>query len=82
VRDEFVDFLERAAIEQQVDPLTGGQLAGRVLPLDASLAAAELRAAFQIGESLFGIYAFTACDFSQSFRNFSRPILVSGWLNS
>jgi hypothetical protein len=26
--------------------------------------------------------AFTACAFSQSFRNFSRPMLVSGWLNS
>ena len=53
-----------------------------MLPLDTSLAAAELRAAFQIGECVFGIYAFTAWDFSQSFKNFSSPILVSGWLNS
>ena len=80
--DQLVDFLERAGIEEQVDPLTGGQLAGRMLPLDTSLAAAELRAAFQIGECVFGIYAFTAWDFSQSFKNFSSPMLVSGWLKS
>ena len=54
VRDELVDFLERAGIEQQLDPLAGGELAGRVLALDAGLAAAELRAALQIGESVFG----------------------------
>ena len=56
VRDELVDFLERAGIEQQLDPLAGGQLAGRVLALDARLAAAELRAALQIGEGVFGIH--------------------------
>jgi hypothetical protein len=60
MRDQLVDFFERAGIEQQVDPLAGGQLAGRMLPLDAGLAAAELRAALQIGENVFGIYAFTA----------------------
>src|SRR3954464_12875539 len=27
-------------------------------------------------------YALTAWVFSQSLRNFSRPMLVSGWLNS
>ena len=61
----------------------------------ALLAAAELGAAFEVGEdvvwsvhrvsfqpSLAASYALTACDFSQSFRNFSRPMLVSGWLNS
>ena len=58
--DQLVDFFERTGIEQQVDPLTGGQLAGRMLPLDARLSAAELRAALQIGEGVFGIYAFTA----------------------
>jgi hypothetical protein len=80
--DQFVDFFERAGIEEQVDPLAGGQFAGRMLPFDTGLAAAELRAALQVGESVFGIYAFTAWDFSQSFKNFSSPILVSGWLNS
>jgi hypothetical protein len=78
VRDQLVDFFEGVGIEQQVDPLTRRQLTGRVLPLDASLAAAELCAAFQISESLFGVYAFTAWAFSQSFKNFSSPILVNG----
>ena len=82
MRDQLVDFLEGAGIEQQVDSFAGGQLAGRVLPVDASLAAPELRAALQIGKSLFRIQTFTACAFSQSFKNFSSPILVSGWLNS
>ena len=58
--DELVDLLERTGIEQQLDPLTRGQLAGRVLTLDASLAAAELRAALEIGESIFRVQAFTA----------------------
>jgi hypothetical protein len=45
VDDQLVDFLERTWIEQHLDPLACGQLAGRMLPLDASLAAAELRPA-------------------------------------
>jgi len=67
MRDELVEFFERAGIEEQVDAFTRGQLAGFVLPADPLLAALS-------GQ------AFTACDFSQSARNFSRPILVSGWL--
>ena len=85
--DELVELLERAGIEQQLDPLARGELAGRVLALEPLLAAAELGATLEIGERVFGVivscaYAFTACAFSQSFRNFSRPMVVSGWLNS
>jgi hypothetical protein len=49
VRDQFVDFFEGAGIEQEIHALAGGQLAGRVLPLHASLAAAELRPALEVG---------------------------------
>jgi hypothetical protein len=76
--DELVDLLERAGIEQQLDALARGELAGRVLLLEALGAAAELRPAFEVGEYFFGFQAFTACAFSQSFRNFSRPTFVSG----
>ena len=65
MRDELVEFLEGAGIEEQIDPFARGQLAGRVLPANPLLAALLTQ-------------AFTACDFSQSFRNFSRPMLVSG----
>jgi len=80
MRDELVELFERARIEQQIDPFARGQLAGVVLPAQPLLAAAELGAAFQIGEDVVRRQAFTACDFSQSFRNFSRPMFVSGWL--
>ena len=82
VRDELVDLLEGAGIEQQLDALARRQLAGVVMALQALFAAAQLGAAFEIGEDVLGLHALTACDFSQSFRNFSRPMLVSGWLNS
>ena len=39
---------KRAGVEQQVDALARGQLAGLVLLLDALLAAAELGAAFEV----------------------------------
>ena len=80
VRDELVDFFERARIEQQLDALARRQLAGGVLLLEAIGTAATLGPALEIGENVFGVQAFTACAFSQSFRNFSRPMLVSGWL--
>jgi hypothetical protein len=67
VRDELVEFFERAGIEKEVDAFARRQLAGVVLPPDALLAALCTQ-------------AFTACDFSQSFRKFSRPMAVSGWL--
>ena len=90
VRDELVELLEGAGIEQQFDALAGGQLAGRVLAFETIRAAAELGAALEVGEdpcgfrsrlrvwARLGRQAFAACDFSQSFRNFSRPMLVSG----
>jgi hypothetical protein len=34
VPGQFVEFGERSLVKQQVDPLTRGQLAARVLPLD------------------------------------------------
>ena len=40
--DEHIEFLERALVEQQFDALAGGQLAARVLRLDALLATAFL----------------------------------------
>jgi len=80
MRDELVELLEGARIEQQVDPFARGQLAGVVLAAQPVLAAAELGAAFEIGEDVVRRQAFTACDVSQSFRNFSRPMFVSGWL--
>jgi hypothetical protein len=52
VRDELVDLLERAGIEQQVDPLARGQLAGLVLLAQAGLAAAEFGAALELLEML------------------------------
>ena len=67
MRDELVELFEGAGIEQEIDPLARGQLSCLVLPANALLAALCTQ-------------TFTACDFSQSFRNFSRPMFVSGWL--
>ena len=80
MRHELVDLFEAAGVEEQVDPFARGQLAGRVLLVEPILAAAELGAALEIRENVFGVQAFTAWTFSQSFRNFSRPLAVSGWL--
>ena len=91
VGDELVELFERARIEQQIDPLASGQLAGLVLAAQPLRAAALLGAAFEFGErrgqsvSVVGHRRprsppSTACDFSQSFRNFSRPLVVRGWL--
>ena len=52
VGDELVDLFERAGIEQQVDALARGQLAGVVLLLQPLLAAAELGAALEVVEIL------------------------------
>jgi hypothetical protein len=49
MRDQLVDFFERAFIEQQVDPLAGGELAAVVLALLSVGAAAQFSAAFQVG---------------------------------
>jgi hypothetical protein len=82
VRDELVELFERSGIEKQIHPLAGRELSRRMLALDAVGATAQLGAAFEVGELVYGLQAFTACAFSQSFKNFSRPMLVSGWLNS
>ena len=82
MRDELIELFERAGIEQQLDALARRELAGRVLPVEALLAAAELGAALEIVENVAAGHALTACPFSQSFRNFSSPMFVSGWLNS
>ena len=42
VDDELIEFLERAGIEKERDPLARGQLPLVVLPVDASGAAAKL----------------------------------------
>ena len=41
--DEHVELLEGALVEQQLDALARGQLAARVLGVDALLAAAQPR---------------------------------------
>ena len=43
VLDELAELLERSLVEQQVDALAGGQLAARVLGLDANRAPARFR---------------------------------------
>ena len=85
-------------IEQQIDALARGQLAGVVLLLQPLLAAAQFRAPLEVGEMLdwihrlmligigvtkvgasrFGYDAIRRCAFSQSSRNFFRPMSVSG----
>jgi hypothetical protein len=70
MRDELVELFEGPGIEEQFDAFAGGQLAGRVLPAYSRVSALDFGQA----------QAFTACAFSQSLRNFSRPMLVSGWL--
>ena len=82
MRDELVELFEGAGVEEKIDPLSGRELARVVLALETLVASAELGTAFEVGENVVRCQAFTACDFSQSFRNFSRPMLVSGWLYS
>ena len=72
-------------VEQQVDALARGELAGLVLAAQAVLAAAQLGEPLELGETIgrHGVEpspTFAACAFSQSFRNFSRPMSVSGCL--
>jgi hypothetical protein len=52
VSDELVDFLEGAGVEQEVDALARGELAGFVLPAAALVAAAQLRKTLELGESI------------------------------
>ena len=54
--DEHVEFLERAAIEQKLDALAGGELAAGMLRLDALLAAAELGAGAPLLEGFQDVF--------------------------
>jgi hypothetical protein len=47
VDDQRIDLLEAVRIEQQIQPLAGGQLPARVLLLDPALAPAEQRLPLQ-----------------------------------
>jgi hypothetical protein len=46
--NELVDFLERADVEEQIDALTGGQLARLVVAAQAIFPAALLRTPFEV----------------------------------
>jgi hypothetical protein len=50
MRDELVDLLKGAGIEEQVDPLSRRQLAGTVLLCETILTPAKLRAALEVLE--------------------------------
>jgi hypothetical protein len=76
MRDELVQLFERAWIEKKIDALAGRQFPRVVLTLDSGLN----RGSWLGARGSWLAQAFTACAFSQSFRNFSRPMLVSGWL--
>ena len=73
MRDELVDFLERAGIEQQRHALAGGQLALRVMLLLPLVTAAELGQAFAFFQSLDRIHKFrNATATSRSTRRNTR----------
>jgi hypothetical protein len=50
VRDELVDFFERAAIEQEIDTLASGQRARGAPTLEALFAPAKLGSSFELVE--------------------------------
>jgi hypothetical protein len=54
--DEFVDFFEGVGIEQQIDALACGQLAGRTLALEAILASSKLGSSLEIVEPALRIH--------------------------
>jgi hypothetical protein len=84
MRDELVELLERAGVEQQVDALARGQLAGVMLSLEAVFPAAEFGETLEFGQALrrrhHTLAALFCCAFCQSARNRSRPMSVSGCL--
>ena len=73
-----------SGVEEQLDALARGQLAGVALALQPLLAAAQRGAALKVVEKrhswTVSTQTFAACAFSQSFRNFSSPMSVSGCL--
>ncbi len=50
VGDQLVDFFEGVGVEEKIDPLARGELAGRVLTLQSIVAASELGATFEVFE--------------------------------
>src|SRR5690606_12515588 len=81
VGDETIDFLEGPRVEEQVDALAGRQPSGLMLPPAASLAAAFVRSSLEVREPGERVHhTRAACAFSQSWRNFARPMSVSGCL--
>ena len=52
VRDELVRLFERAGVEQQVDALARGELAGVVLLAYPVSAAAQFRETLELGETI------------------------------
>ena len=69
MRDELVELLESARVEQQVYPFARGQLAGRTLALQAIVAAAQLGAAFELVQNLSAILS---CRFQPSAGSYRR----------
>ena len=57
VRDELVDLVEAAGIEQEVDALARGQLAGGLMAAQALLSAAELGAPLEVLEIFDSVHA-------------------------
>ena len=56
MRDELVDLLERPGVEEPIDALARRQFAGVVMAAQPLLAAAQLGAAFEIGEAGGGVH--------------------------
>ena len=51
MNDMLIELLERAFVEQEVDPLARGHLAGGVLPRDALCTAARFRAPLTLAQA-------------------------------
>jgi len=72
VLDEHVELLERALVEQQVDPLARGQLALGVLAGDPLLAAAQPGARAPLLELLEDVLHGDSDGFDGAWRSPSR----------
>ena len=57
MRHQLVDLVKRAGIEEELDPLSGGQLPGIVLALAAGFASTELGAALVVRQNLAFVHA-------------------------
>jgi hypothetical protein len=70
VLDEHVEFLERIAVEQELDALARRQFALGVLGVDASLAAAKPRLLTALVEAGENVFQDAAPDFMAKIRLF------------